>query len=99
MLIPWQQLEAQIESCYPKAGNGRRLYPLATMLSIHFMQNWYCMCDPSMEEALYKITAMWLFARLSLEGAIPDYTAIRNFRHLLEKYKLGRKLFREMNIW
>jgi len=36
-LIPWQQLEAQIEPFYPKAGNGRRPYSLATMLRIHFM--------------------------------------------------------------
>ena len=42
-LIPWQQLEAQIEPFYPKAGNGRRPYPLSTMLRIHFMQNWYSM--------------------------------------------------------
>ena len=34
-LIPWQQLEAQIEPFYPKAGNGRRPYPLSTMLRIH----------------------------------------------------------------
>ncbi|CUB06683.1 hypothetical protein Ga0061065_1216 [Marinomonas fungiae] len=40
-LIPWQQLEDQIEPFYPKAGNGRRPYPLSTMLRIHFMQNWY----------------------------------------------------------
>ena len=42
-LIPWQQLEDQIEPSYPKAGNDRRPYPLSTMLRIHFMQNWYNM--------------------------------------------------------
>ena len=52
-LIPWLQLEAQIEPFYPKPGNGRRPYPLATMLRIHFMQNWYNMSDPAMEDALY----------------------------------------------
>ena len=91
-LIPWQQLEALIEPFYPKAGNGRRPYPLATMLRIHFMQNWYNMSDPAMEDALYEITSMRLFAGLSLEGAIPDHTTIMNFRHLLEQHKLGRKL-------
>ena len=98
-LIPWQQLEAQIEPFYPKPGNGRRPYPLATMLRIHFMQNWYNMSDPAMEDALYEITSMRLFADLSLEGAIPDHTTIMNFRHLLEKHKLGRKLFKEVNKW
>ena len=98
-LIPWQQLEDQIEPFYPKAGNGRRPYPLSTMLRIHFMQNWYNMGDPAMEDALYEITSMRLLAGLSLEGAIPDHTTIMNFRHLLEKHKLGRKLFKEVHKW
>ena len=98
-LIPWLQLEAQIEPFYPKAGNGRRPYPLATMLRIHFMQNWYNMGDPAMEDALYEIASMRLFAGLSLEGAIPDHTTIMNFRHLLEKHKLSRQLFKEVSKW
>ena len=32
--VPWAQLEAQIAPHYPKAGGGRRPYPLATMLRI-----------------------------------------------------------------
>lgn len=82
-LIPWQQREALIEPFYPKVGNGRRPYPLATMLRVHCMQNWYNMSDPAMEDALYEINSMRLFAGLSLEGAIPDHTTIMNFRHLL----------------
>jgi IS5 family transposase len=92
-LIPWQQLEALIEPFYAKAGNGRRPYPLANMLRIHFMQNGYNMSDPAMEDAVYEITS----SELSLEGAIPDHTTIMNFRHLLEQHKLGRKLFKEVN--
>lgn len=37
-LISWARLEAVIEPHYPKPGNGRRPYPLATMLRIHCMQ-------------------------------------------------------------
>ncbi len=85
-LIPWQQLEAQIEPFYPKVGNGRCPYPLSTMLRIHYMRNWYNMGDPAMEDALYEFTSMRLFAGLSLEGAIPDHTTIINFRHLLQRW-------------
>lgn len=67
-LIPWQQLESQIQPFYPKAGNCRRPYPLSTMQRIPFMQNRYNMEDPAMEDALYEITTMRLFAELSLEG-------------------------------
>ena len=31
-LIPWQRLEDRIHPFYPKAGNGRRPYPLSVML-------------------------------------------------------------------
>lgn len=34
-LLPWAKLLAVIEPVYPKAGNGRRPYPLETMLRIH----------------------------------------------------------------
>ena len=42
---------------YPVAGNGRRPYPLATMLRVHLMQNWFALSDPAMEEALYEIAS------------------------------------------
>jgi len=38
-LIPWARLVTVIEPHYPKAGNGRRPYPLETMLGIHCMQH------------------------------------------------------------
>ena len=52
-----------------------------------------------MEDALYEITSMRLLAELSLNNAIPDHTTIMNFRHLLEKHKLSRQLFKEVNKW
>ncbi|MGL4888537.1 MAG: IS5/IS1182 family transposase, partial [Aeromonas veronii] len=43
-LLSWARMLEVIESVYPKAGkagNGRRHYPLDTMLRIHCMQQWY----------------------------------------------------------
>jgi hypothetical protein len=54
-LILWVRLEAVIEPHYPKAGNGRRPYPLSTMLRIHCMQQWYNPNDPAMEDALFAL--------------------------------------------
>jgi transposase, IS5 family len=86
-LIPWNRLESIIEPHYPKAGNGRRPYPLSTMLRIHSMQQLYSLSDPAMEDALYEIASMRLFSGLSLDKPIPDHTTIMNFRHLLERKK------------
>lgn len=98
-LLPWPQLLDVIEPVYPKAGNGRRPYSLETMFRIHCLQQWYNLSDEAMEDALYEIASMRLFALLSLDKAIPDRTTIMNFRHLLEKYNLTRKLFKTVNQW
>ncbi len=91
-ILPWQNMTAVIEPFYPKAGNGRRPYPLETMLRIHCMQHWYNLSDGAMEDALYEIASMRLFARLSLDSTLPDRTTIMNFRHLLEQHQLARHL-------
>ena len=52
-----------------------------------------------MEDALYEIASMRLFAGLSLDKTIPDHTTILKFRHLLERHDLARQIFEEMNQW
>ncbi|WP_038409942.1 IS5/IS1182 family transposase [Pseudomonas putida] len=80
-VVPWAGLLELIEPFYPKAGGGRKPYPLETMLRIHLLQNWFSLSDPAMEEALYEITPMRQFARLTLSAPIPEDTTIMNFRH------------------
>ena len=96
-VIPWTILLNLIEPVYPKAGNGRRPYPLKVMLKIHLMQNWFGLSDPAMEEALYEIASMRQFAGLSLTKPIPDETTILNFRRLLETYELGAEILSRVN--
>lgn len=96
-LLPWAMMLAVIEPVDPKVGNGRRPYPLDTMLHINCMQQWYSLSDGAMEDALYEIALMRLFAKLSLDQAIPDRTTIMNFRHLLEQHQLARQLFDAAN--
>jgi IS5 family transposase len=93
-VVPWAALLGLIEPHYPKAGNGRRPYPLAVMLRIYFLQQWYQLSDPGAEEALYDIHSMRAFAGLELgRDAIPDETTILNFRHLLEAHDLTKAIF------
>ena len=48
-----------------------------------------------MEDALYEIASMRLFARLSLDSALPDRTTIMNFRHLLEQHQLALSIVQD----
>ena len=96
-VIPWKRLEARIAPAYPVAGNGRRPYPLATMLRIHLMQQWFGYSDAAMEDALHETPLLRKFAGLDagVDG-MPDETTILNFRHLLEEGHLAETLFGEV---
>jgi IS5 family transposase len=68
------------------------------MLRIHFMQQWYALSDPAMEDALYEIESMRRFAGLELnEDAIPDETTILKFRRFLEQHGLAVKILEAVN--
>ena len=93
-VIPWEELLQDIKKYYPKAGNGRQPMPLERMLRIYFMQQWYGLSDPAMEDALYDIESLRRFADIDIEvDVIPDETTILHFRHLLEKHDLTKKIF------
>ncbi len=96
-LLPWSRMEARIEPFYPKAGRGRRPYPLKTMLRVHCVQLFYNLSDPGMEDLLYEVESVRRFAGLRLLEGLPDETTILNFRHLLERHGLGKQLFEEIN--
>jgi IS5 family transposase len=97
-VVPWKALLALIEPHYPKLGRpGRQPYALATMLRIHFLQQWYALSDPAMEEALVDTPVMRRFAQLGGMDDIPDETTILNFRRLLETKGLAEKIFKQVN--
>jgi transposase, IS5 family len=93
-VIPWKHLNGLIEPHYPQAGNGTQPMPQEQMLRIYFMQQWFNLSDPAMEDALYDSESMRRFAGIELsEDAIPDETTILRFRHLLEKHYLTQAIF------
>ena len=99
-IIPWRELSAAIEPVYPKVSEagGRPPIPLERMLRIYFLQLWFNLSDPAVEEALYDSVAMRSFVGIDLgvEGA-PDETTVCKFRHLLERNKLGKTLLKAVN--
>ena len=52
-VAPWKALIDLIEPYYPKTGTkgGRPPYPLATMLRIHLLQQWYDLSDPAIQRS------------------------------------------------
>jgi hypothetical protein len=52
-VIPWEAMLKIIRLHYPKAGNGRPPMEPGMMLRIYFLQQWYGLSDPTMEDSLY----------------------------------------------
>ena len=75
-----------------------RRWGFKRMLRIYFLQQWFNLSDPGAEEALYESVSMCRFVGIDLgREPVPDETTILKFRHLLEKHRLGKKLFREVH--
>ena len=99
-VVPWSRLLKLIELHYPKKGNGRPPIPMEVMLRIYFLQQWYALSDPAVEEALYDMESMRRFSLLELgEDVIPDETTILNFRRLIEKHDLSVVMFNDINAY
>ena len=94
-VVPWAELVAVIEPVYPKAdGPGRPPVGIERMLRLHYLQQWFNLSDPAVEEALYDSRAMRQFVGIDLgREPVPDETTICKFRHLLEAHELGKQLF------
>src|ERR1041384_1346815 len=93
--VPWSSLEAIIEPHYPKVGpqGGRRPFPIAVMLRIYCLQQWYCLSTGCGGIPLrHPIDAVVLPTGTGRD-AIPDETTILNFRHLLDAHALTKAIF------
>jgi IS5 family transposase len=97
-VVPWSDLESLVEPHYPKAGNGRRPVGLGIMLRTYFVQQWFNLSDPGVEEALYDSAALRRFVGVDLGRApAPDQTSVCRFRHLLERHDLGGAVLDAVN--
>ena len=97
-VVPWAELCALIEPVYPNPGKGRPPVGLERLLRIYFLQQWFNLSDPAVEEALYESASMRAFVGVDLgRKPVPDETTVCRFRHLLEEQGLGRALFEQVH--
>src|SRR6059058_805271 len=89
-VVPWGELCALVAPHYPQPGKGRRPVGVERMLRIYFLQQWFNLSDPAVEEALYDSAVMRQFVGIDLGcEPVPDETTVCKFRHLLEEHQLG----------
>jgi IS5 family transposase len=98
-VVPWSDLVAQIAPFMPEGERGRPPFPVESLLRIHFMQQWFTLSDPAMEEALHDVPLFRDFAGLGgWDDRLPDESTILRFRHVLEKNKLAERILATVNL-
>jgi IS5 family transposase len=97
-VVPWSDVVALVAPYMPEGKRGRPPFAVEVMLRIHFMQQWFTLSDPAMEEALHDVPLFREFA--GVEGwdeRLPDESTILRFRHVLEKHKLAAQILQTIN--
>jgi IS5 family transposase len=98
-VVPWRQLCALVEPHYPQAGQGRPPVGVERMLRMYFLQQWFNLSDPAVEEALYDSMVLRQFVGIDLgREPVPDETTVCKFRHLLEEHNLGEQILGTVNL-
>jgi len=99
-VVPWAELVGLIEPHYPSSDKGRPAIGLERMLRIYFLQQWFNLSDPAVEDALYESPSMRGFVGIDLgREPAPDETTVCKFRHLLERHELGKRIFARVNTY
>ena len=97
-VVPWASLVELVAPFAPEGRWGRPPFAVEAMLRIHFMQQWFTLSDPAMEEALHDMPLFRDFAGLGgWSDRLPDETTILRFRHVLEKHKLAQQILQTVN--
>ncbi|ABM43066.1 transposase, IS4 family [Acidovorax sp. JS42] len=96
-VVPWATLVELVAPYAPEGKKGRPPFAVETMLRIHFMQQWFTLSDPAMEEALHDVPLFREFASLGWDSRLPDESTILRFRHLLERHKLADQILALVN--
>jgi IS5 family transposase len=97
-VVPWADLVALVSPYLPEGKCGWPPFSPETMLHIHFMQQWFALGDPAIEEALHYMLVLRELA--GLEGwdeQPPDESTNLRFRHALKKQKLAAQILQTVN--
>ena len=96
-VVSWSRLLDLIAPSYPACRTRRPTFELGTMLRTHFMQQWFNLSDPAVEEAFFNTPLSREFVGLHDNVRLPNESTILRFRHRLEKHGLAPQMLAEAN--
>ena len=97
--VPWHELAGTIRPVYRNGTGkgGRPNVPVVVMLKVTFLQRWFGLSDPAMQEAIDDRLSFRRFLGLGLEDPGVDHATIALFRQRLHTAGLTATLFDQAN--
>lgn len=96
-IILWDKFLKRINKHYynSEIRTWRKKFDSKLMLKIYFLQQWYNLSDPWVEDAIYDRLSFqqFLWIDIGKKWSVPDETTILHFRHFLEKHNLQERFF------
>lgn len=91
-LVDWRQIEVLLAPL--RAGTtGAPAYPSLVLFRALLLQQWFCLSDPALEDALGDRISFRQFLGLSLSARVPDHSTLWRFRELLARTGLAAQAF------
>src|SRR2546426_1147655 len=98
-VVPWRELCALVAPHYPQPGKGRPPVGVERMLRIYFLQQWFNLSDPGVEEALYDSAVMRQFVGVDSKTKI-IHTAVATAANVADSAVLPDLLHgEETRVW
>ena len=89
--VAWAALVELIAPYYSESKIGRPPFALEATLRVHFMQHWFSLLDPAMEEAFFDILLYRQSVQLDCHGRLPDKSTILRFGKTQATTSAGEK--------
>ena len=97
-IIPWSYWVDMIRPYYFNNKRGRKPIGIETMLRMYLMQIWFNLSDKGIEDSICDSYAMRSFMHIDFhEQQVPDAPPLLKFCHMLEKNRIGEKIFADVN--
>lgn len=97
-VVPCSELLALLGLFTPRRATAGSRWAWRSCCGLTFLQQWFGLSDPGMEEAFYKSAVLQRFVGVDLGvAAAPDETTVLRFRHLLEEHDLCGEMLDTVN--
>src|SRR5438093_12120647 len=99
-VVPWGELCALVAPHYPQPGKGRRPVGVERILRIYFLQQWFNLSDPAVDEALYDSAGIWQVVGVDV-GCVPgmEMDTACKVGHLLVDVRLDVDVHAEVKLF